>query len=143
MLTSLFWSRSDPLPPTGLRVTDSTSNSMTIQWTHDATKSFCLKWNVTYTEKKKTDVKAFTTNSVNENELTLGRLAPGLTYIIRVFGVTTKDVVSRMPTQLEATVSKYHIQIYDMLTLHNIVFKSYIADEHMCIAIQGIYRRFT
>ena len=110
MLTPLFWSRSDPLPPTGLRVADSTTNSVTIQWTHDATKSFCLKWNVTYTEKNKTDVKAFTTNSANEKELTLGRLAPGLTYIIRVFGVTTNDVVSRMATTLEATVSKCYIQ---------------------------------
>ena len=110
MLTPLFWSRSDPLPPIGLRVMNSTTNSVTIQWTHDATKSFCLKWNVTYTEKNKTDVKAFTTNSVNEKELTLEHLAPGLTYIIRVFGVTTNDVVSRMATTLEATVSKYRIQ---------------------------------
>ena len=103
---------SDPLPPTQLRVTGRTTNTVSISWQHDSSKSYCEKWKVNYAEKDKTQIKTIAINSVVEKSVTIRSLAPGMTYTIKVFAITSGDVVSKTAVELEATTSKYQAHLY-------------------------------
>ena len=48
--------------------------------------------------------------NVDEREVTLPSLKSGLTYTIKVFAITTDDVVSQTAAEIEATASKYNLQ---------------------------------
>ena len=99
----------DPLPPTNLEVqtASTTTDSVTVTWSYDSTKSFCEKWKVKYKVKGTSDTSELTTSNVNEQEMTIPGLTPGKTYTISVFGVTTGDVISQTSVDKHATVSKY------------------------------------
>ena len=103
---------SDPLPPTQLRVTGRTTNTVSISWQHDSSKSYCEKWKVNYTEKDKSEIKTISISSVAEKSVTIPSLDPGMTYNIKVFAVTSGDVVSKTAIELEATTSKYQAHLY-------------------------------
>ena len=88
-------------------MTGRTTNSVSISWQHDRSTSYSEKWKVEYTEKGKGDTKNITTKDVNQQEVTIPTLTPGLTYSIKVSAVTTNDVLSQTAAEKEATVSKY------------------------------------
>ena len=92
----------DPLPPTHLQVVATTTTSVKIEWQYESSDSFCLKWNIKYTE----DAVPLTTN-VDQLKVTITSLAPGQTYAINVLCVTIDDLVGQKAAQVEATASKY------------------------------------
>ena len=102
---------SDPLPPTSVRVTGRTTNTVSISWQHDSTKSYCEKWKVEYTEKDKIQIKTIPINSVDVKSVTIPGLAPGMTYTIKVFAITSDGVVSQTAKELDVTTSKYQAHL--------------------------------
>ena len=100
---------SDPLPPTDLTVTERTVNSVRISWQYDSSKSYSVKWRVEYTEKDTINTKTIEKN-VNDREVNIPDLMSGLTYTIKVFAITTDDVVSQTAAEIAATSSKYMLQ---------------------------------
>ena len=87
-------------------MSETTTTSLKIQWRYDDKKSFCEKWGVNYTKTGDNDFNTIVTNSVADQETTIPSLTPGQSYTIKVFGITTNNIVSQT-TQLAATVSKY------------------------------------
>ena len=100
---------SDPLPPTGLTVSPTTTTSVKVQWQYDSTKSFCVKWKVKYTVKDMNNFEEVFTTAATDLEKTIDNLTPGKTYTIQVFGVTTNDVVSKTDVHDDLTLSKYRL----------------------------------
>ncbi|KAK2163049.1 hypothetical protein NP493_1486g00017 [Ridgeia piscesae] len=92
-----------PLPPTSVTVTGRTTNTVSISWEHDSTKSYCEKWKVEYTEKDKTQMKTIPIDSVDVKSVTIPSLAPGRTYTIKVFAITSDGVVSKTAKELDVT----------------------------------------
>ena len=103
---------SDPLPPTSVTVTGRTTNSVSISWQHDSSKSYCEKWKVVYTEKDKTQIKTITINSVAEKSVNIPSLVPGRTYTIKVFAITSDDVVSKTAKEMDGTTGKYQAHLH-------------------------------
>ena len=99
----------DPLPPTNLEVqtASTTTDSVKVTWSYDSTKSLCEKWKVEYKVKDTSDIKELTTDNVNKQGMTIPGLISGQTYTISVFGVTTGGIISEMSVDIDATVSKY------------------------------------
>ncbi|KAI0229774.1 hypothetical protein LSAT2_019802 [Lamellibrachia satsuma] len=95
----------DPLPPTGLTVSATTTSSVKISWQYDISNSFCEKWKVKYTKTGTNIVNETTVNGANVHEVTISNLGPGLTYAVSVFALTTDGVVSQTAAQLEATLN--------------------------------------
>ena len=97
------------MPPTNIEVqtASTTTDSVRVTWSYDSTKSFCEKCKVKYKVKDTSDTKELTTDSANEKEMTIDKLTPGETYTISVFGVTKGDVISLTSIDIDATVSKY------------------------------------
>ena len=100
---------SDPLPPTGLTVSPTTTTSVKVQWQYDSTKSFCVKWKVKYTVKDMNNFQEVFTSVATDLEKTIDNLTPGKTYTIQVFGVTTNGVVSKTDVHDDVTLCKYRL----------------------------------
>ena len=100
---------SDPLPPTGLTVSPTTTTSVKVQWQYESTKSFCVKWKVKYTVKGTNNFQEVFTSGATDLEKTIDNLTPGKTYTIKVFGVTTNGVVSKTDVHDDLTLSKYRL----------------------------------
>ena len=60
-----------------------------------------------YTEKDKTQDKTIPINSVGEKSVTITSLDPGRTYTIKVFAITSDDVVSKTAKEMDVTTGKY------------------------------------
>ena len=97
----------DPLSPTALRISETTTTSVKIQWQYDSSKSFCVQWKVQYTEIDKPITKEINIDSASARNAVIDSLSPGLTYAINVFAITTNHVVSQTSAKVEATVSTY------------------------------------
>ena len=109
----------DPLPPTALMVSATTTTSVKVQWKYDSSKSLCVKWKVNYTEINKNNTKEINIDSASARDAIIDSLSPGLTYALSVFAVTTNDVASQTSAEMEATVSTYsflvrHTTIYSV-----------------------------
>ena len=100
---------SDPLPPTGLTVSPTTTTSVKVQWQYDNTNSFCVKWKVKYTVKDMNNFEEVFTTAATDLEKTIENLTPGKTYTIQVFGVTTNGVVSKTDVHKDVILSKYRL----------------------------------
>ena len=94
---------SDPLPPTELRESASTTTSVTVQWAYDATASFVVKWQVTYTAIGSDDVSGFIIEKASTREVNVSSLTPGQTYVVSVFAVTGGNVRSETAAHVNVT----------------------------------------
>ena len=98
---------SDPLPPTRLEVDtqETTTSSVKVKWTYDATKSHIEKWRVKYTVKDTNNPEYINTASASVLEQVISGLKAGQTYTVSVYGVTTSDIISQTAPEVPATVS--------------------------------------
>ena len=103
---------SDPLPPTSVTVTGRTTSSVSVSWQYDTTKSYCQKWKVEYTEKDSVTTETIAIDSVYKKSVTIPSLTAGLTYTIKVFAITSNNVVSKKEAIPDVTISKYHAHLY-------------------------------
>ena len=94
---------SDPLPPTELRERASTTTSVTVQWVYDATASFVVKWQVTYTAVGSDDVSDIITEKASAREVNVSSLMPGQTYVVSVFAVAGANVRSETAAHVNVT----------------------------------------
>ncbi|KAK2181825.1 hypothetical protein NP493_380g01008 [Ridgeia piscesae] len=92
-----------PLPPTELRESASTTTSVTVQWAYDATASFVVKWQVTYTAIGSDDVSGFIIEKASTREVNVSSLTPGQTYVVSVFAVTGGNVRSETAAHVNVT----------------------------------------
>ena len=97
---------SDPLPPSELRESASTTTSVTLQWVYDATASFVVKWQVIYTAIGSDDVSDFVTERASAREVNVSSLTPGQTYVVSLFAVTGGNVRSEMAAHVNVTAGE-------------------------------------
>jgi len=88
------------LAPTNFRVTASTSNSITLDWSDSTAKTDAWKYAEKYTVQYSTNGgKSWRSVSVKTSEATLTRLKSG-TYLIRVFAAKDSKFEASLPTEI-------------------------------------------
>ena len=107
MLNGLLLLLTDPESPTNLHVTTRTTNSVSLQWQYDNSRSIIEMWRVLYSEKDNKEIAELTTEDIAKRELTIYNLTPGQTYNVKLFAVTTGDIASQVPAEITATISMY------------------------------------
>jgi len=97
----------DPETPTSLQVASATTHSIKIKWQYDKTASLIVTWKILFKETGKVEVTELVTDDVTKRDVNIDHLAPGVTYNIRLFAITTGDIASPAPAEINATSSKY------------------------------------
>ena len=111
-LTILYCSL-DPLPPSEVEVTNTTTTSVTIQWKYTNNEaSPIVKWRVVHREAGKNDTYESSTNAVDDREMTIKNLKAGMTYVISVYAVSAGDISSCAAPYVTATLGKFTNIVY-------------------------------
>ena len=103
----------DPLPPTDLQVTNTSTSSVTIHWKYNNNETLHIeRWSIVYTETGRSEDKQSSTNAVDDRDMTINNLTTGMTYLVRMYAVSAGDISSRATSYLTATVGKFTKIIY-------------------------------
>ena len=139
VLNGLLLLVTDPESPTNLHVTTRTTNSVSLQWQYDNSRSLIEMWRVLYSEKENKGIAEITTEDIAKRELTIYNLTPGQTYNIELFAVTTGDIASQVPAEITVTISMYtSLYMWLVLGANTKVFLMFVADRKVSVNVHSV-----